>query len=863
MSLSQRPRKVAGKLLLSSSKESPESHINRQIPPLAHTPMYVWHKYWSRKTWNVVQEHIKTYCPENGIVFDPFAGSGVTALEALKLKRRAIVCDLLPIATEIIHLTIKPANLLKLQESFGRLEKRVKGKILKLYETPCRRCKKPIPFTCAVWDNGECVEIRYDGCPHCGDRREKNCLPVKVDLELLQNIEMRPVKGWYPKGKLYYPDGQPFKEKQKYESLDQLFTKRNLQALAWLMEAIEAEPHRELRDFLKAAFTSMVHLCSRMCPISEAGHFTPFSSAWIQHSYWFAKTSMEQNVWNKFEASVMGHQGILKAKAESNEQWRDAKIAHDVQQVLKGQADAYIHCGDAIQFMGDLRDQFNARMDYIFTDPPYDSAIQFGELAYLWTAWLKKDQGYLERIQSQEIVRNERQHKPFDVYHALLRNAFRGMFDILKPGGYLTVTFHNPTFKVRNATIYAATAAGFEFEHIHHQELARPSAKSLLQPLGSAQGDFYFRFHKPLEMLKARRPEEIDEHRFEKIVVDTTTRVLAERGEPTPYTILINAIDPELAKNGYFSQLHTGLDVQTVLKGHLEKEFTLVPVKLGSDEGQAWWLKDPNLVSRLTSIPLSERVERTVLAKLQQRGRVSFTDMWEAISLEFPNSLTSDSTSIKEALETYARPVSKGQWLLKPGYSEQHFRRAHTRMIAMLAEIGKKQGYEIWIGKREQADSITEAFSGRKGELRAYVDRSSLQGIRRIYNVREVEHIDVLWLKKDNVASAFEVESTTQMTEALKRGSNLEASVPKYMVIPQERDDQLMNKLNSPLFQQAFKKHNWKAIFFEALELAFVREKGRVNVENLASKKIEKQVDKKSLGLQLDLFVRETSEVYG
>ncbi|MBI5756556.1 MAG: hypothetical protein HZA12_06485 [Nitrospirae bacterium] len=60
---------------------------NRQIPPLAHTSMYLWHKYWSRKTWNVVGEYIKIYCPEGGIVFDPFAGSGITAMEALKNKR--------------------------------------------------------------------------------------------------------------------------------------------------------------------------------------------------------------------------------------------------------------------------------------------------------------------------------------------------------------------------------------------------------------------------------------------------------------------------------------------------------------------------------------------------------------------------------------------------------------------------------------------------------------------------------------------------------------------------------------------------------------------------------------------------------
>src|SRR5580704_15750672 len=93
-------------------------HINRQIPPEPHTAMYVWHKYWSRKTWNVVGEHIQTYTKPNQIVFDPFCGSGVVAIEAARHKRRAIVCDLNPAAARIGELTLRPVNTLKLLESF-------------------------------------------------------------------------------------------------------------------------------------------------------------------------------------------------------------------------------------------------------------------------------------------------------------------------------------------------------------------------------------------------------------------------------------------------------------------------------------------------------------------------------------------------------------------------------------------------------------------------------------------------------------------------------------------------------------------------------------------------------------------------
>src|SRR4030067_1214393 len=142
--------------------EKPEiNHLNRQIPPLAHTPMYNWHKFWSRKTWNVVSEFIKTYSKEGEIVFDPFAGSGVVGMEALKNKRRAIICDLLPVATEIARLTIKPVSETDLFNAFKRVEEKVKDKILGLYQTRCRKCGKELPFTCALWGNNEMVEVRY------------------------------------------------------------------------------------------------------------------------------------------------------------------------------------------------------------------------------------------------------------------------------------------------------------------------------------------------------------------------------------------------------------------------------------------------------------------------------------------------------------------------------------------------------------------------------------------------------------------------------------------------------------------------------------------------------------------------------
>jgi DNA modification methylase len=819
-----RLKKSDREVAVSKIAEVALDHLNRQIPPLAHTPMYIWHKFWARKTWNVVGEFIKTYCPEGGIVLDPFVGSGITATEALNNKRRAIVSDLNPIAAEMTRLTIKPVKEIELHDAFESVEQKVKNKIESLYLTKCRNCKKEIIFDCSIWRDNKCIEIRYQSCSHCGDRQGKDCQLSKYDKNILSEIEKKKIKEWYPTNKFYYPDGMPFKEKQQYNSVDELFTKRNLQALAWLMETIEEEPKKDLRDFLKMGFSSMVHLCSKMNPISEAGHFTPFSSAWIQHSYWYPSGPyMEQNVWNKFDSAINGHQGLLKAKAESNKFFKDIKIASSFEQVITGKADVYIYRGSCLDLMQKMPE---GSIDYIFTDPPYDASIQYGELSYMWVSWLKMNNDYLKNIVSNEIIRNERQHKDFAVYHSLLSASFQKMFKVLKPNHYLTLTFHNPTFKVRNATIRAGVFAGFEFQKIFHQELARPSAKSLLQPFGSAQGDFYLRFRKPPGKSTVSRPEEIDELRFEKIVVESTIALLAERAEPTPYTIIINYIDPVLARHAYFSSLHTGLDINNVLKNHLGKEFVLLPTKIGGAEGKLWWFKDTSIVPRLSEIPLTERVEQTVYRKLYEKGKVTFTEVWDAVSTEFPNSLTSDSTSILDALKIYARQVSGGFWMLKPEI--QHRINQHSEMIATLVLIGKKQGYDIWVGKREQQQKDNSLISQGK-RLSDYMTLKHLK-VDNAENQEVVEHIDLLWIRNRQITAIFEVESTTSMMSALMRGSNVDSAVDKFMILPEERETQFNNKMTSPLFKEHFENENWKVIFFDSLRAAYSKEKTDLDI---------------------------------
>src|SRR2546423_359332 len=62
---------------------------------------YGAHPYFTRRPSNVVRTYIERYSLAGDTVLDPFGGSGVTAIEALLLGRRAVHNDLNPFANFI------------------------------------------------------------------------------------------------------------------------------------------------------------------------------------------------------------------------------------------------------------------------------------------------------------------------------------------------------------------------------------------------------------------------------------------------------------------------------------------------------------------------------------------------------------------------------------------------------------------------------------------------------------------------------------------------------------------------------------------------------------------------------------------
>jgi hypothetical protein len=548
---------------------------------------------------------------------------------------------------------------------------------------------------------------------------------------------------------------------------------------------------------------------------------------------------MESNVWHLFLSSVCGPQGVIEGKMDSNNQIKTYKEAKKFSDLNDG-ANIFIKTHNALEIKDILPPN---SVDYVFTDPPYGGAIQYFELSTLWASWLKIDLDY-----NDEITINKNQNKDFEYYHKMLRASFKEIYRLLKPGKYMTVTFHSTDIKVWNSIIKAVVMVGFELEKIIYQPPARPSAKGLLQPYGSAVGDYYIRFRKP-EIDVLRTEKEIDLRTYELEVVDAAQRIIGERGEPTIYQYILNGIMAEL--QGGRKVPRGAKNIDEVLKEHIGREFELIPVKdeQGKTIGKKWWLKGVD-IAHFSEPTLSDRVENSVIRVLDSGIKVSFDDILQAIFIEFPNALTPETEKIKDVLEEYA-VMSEGKWQLKPNLRLNLTESMHNKMIYILASLGEEFGFDIWIGQKEQG----EVYEKTKLSSLVTIQRPTWRFVNTM-NWDRVNKIDVIWHEQGRIAFEFEVENTTTITGAISRGSNIPLNHTKrIIVIPKERENLLYRKMKDPMMHENIIKYQWQFIFYQDLENFFNKKKNKKISLNDFEKLFKIPKEKKQAQNSLNIYL--------
>lgn len=770
-------------------------HIEFAIPPDGNSAIYQWQKYWGRKPHNVVREFIENYCPPNGVVLDPFVGSGITAIEALRAGRRALVCDLNPMSADIINATINPLNLDDFTKLALKARELTRDKVQALYSHKCKHCEGKVQILATsvnVISNNkvEPIELRYNCKCRDGLIREK------IDESSYYNRFERQLDNegiWWPDTKLEYANGEPFNKREKYQFYRDLFTPRNLLALAYIWDVIENRDWKSSeKRILQTLFRSFVHLCSR---VSGDRRVRPLSAGWTQHSFWFAKNPVEINVWGAFDRKLTEYLAVITDWSSIRK--TPVKIARTIDEVLSGKADIFFTTQDCASFLRAIANS-KKKADYVFTDPPYNGMIQYGELSFMWNAWRSDmdNKTYLGNIEASELTENKGQHKKLPDYYQHLRAAFSQIADAVSPESYIHVTYSSPKVKYRNLTLRAARLAGLDFEKLHFQQSVRTSKKAIEQPFGSVFGDFIFRFFKPKS---ATVPARSRTQSLESIVNERTVYMLKHRGEATPINVITAECERELFKSGFF-------DDESALENDVEKIIKKSDRFKVDKEGLVAFKKG----SEYEGTPLSLRVEKTVREMLTASRVVTYTDIWTELLKEYPNSLTPDSSSITTALKKFASPKKGGLWEAK-----QEVMRGkstiHNRIILHCGKALQRKGFSLAVGKPEQSDGIFRGLSKSMGSIFNFLNKCETTGISK-QDLKRITNIDLIaWTDKKeselvSTIYCIEVETTTNFIDAfervapLLRQKNLDV---QFVIMIGSRLEELRNKMATKLTFQA------------------------------------------------------------
>lgn len=79
------------------------------------------------------------------------------------------------------------------------------------------------------------------------------------------------------------------------------------------------------------------------------------------------------------------------------------------------------------------------------------------------------------------------------------------------------------------------------------------------------------------------------------------------------------------------------------------------------------------------------------------------------------------------------------------------------------------------------------------------------------------EMIDMLWIKNKKIIYAIEIENSTNFTSAIQRASNLGNGINKYMVIPNQRENELLS-MKDEFFVDGVEKYNWKYLLYSDID---------------------------------------------
>lgn len=784
--------------------------INYALVEDKRPPMYTAMKYWGKKPHNIWSEFIECYCPVGGTVFDPFAGSAMVAFECAKLGRKSIAFDLNPLTSFIIEVMSSSFDKTLFIKEYSKIVAIVgndpvyKEHFIKEFEGENATVYN------YRWLSGKVVKIALESLTTDGKKRRFSIKADADDLRKAEEMNKLVIPYWFPDNKFPNTPSIKFKFIKDIggDGFQYLWTRRNLYILSRIFDEIMKQKDNVIKQQLLFGFIQTLHLSSKMVVPRNEKSKREFSGSWGRADYMVRSSSMEQNALIVFTRSCVEKQGVVSALTDASCSLPDNLKISDAIKSKKIRPKIDISYG--ITDIADIADIIAEKsVDFIITDPPYAGLVPYLDLSLIWLVWLQKlDSKYAPDLASEITIKKGQIGR--EEYRRRLTNAFKQLHRVLKDDGYIVITFHHKKLQEWNDFVQAVKIAGFKFDKVTHQYNRRSGESNVANPYGTSGADFYIR------CVKHRDVDFTDDiSGLNHFVIQKTIELIARRAEPTPYEIIIAGLIPEMLQAGYMKPIEVQEEILHILSEHEGTDKIFVRVKNDKTKaGDYWWFSKPEENINYPDRPLKDRVEETVLSFLRRKGSVKLDDVLSELFRTYPNGLTPDPRAIKFVLEKFAYQAA-GKWKLRDIVELESTK--HSMVIKKITFIGNKVGSSVYIGKREQPEPC-----GDGKHLYELADLQSLDILSKRYDaekIKRIEMIDTVWLSKldNSIECVFEVENSTGFISAIQRASNIEKAIPKFMVIPKERENELRNVKDS-YFVKGFTEYNWSYITYDEIE---------------------------------------------
>ena len=278
------------------------------------------------------------------------------------------------------------------------------------------RCKKygAIP----VFVSYTCKE----GCKPARDERRHNDSNKikyeyfhKYDLGKIHEIESSRIPYWYPRDRMMHaPENQECwgvkwrSGTSNFKTVDELFTKRNLWALAIIKNAIGNPGEGQISDALLFALQGILLINSKMCRAETTQ---------TQNGTYYLPAVFKELV----PLRSMGTKIRVISEASKERDIISTQVIISTQSATK------------------LENIPSNSVDYIFTDPPYAENVQYGELNFIWESWMSFDTHWHD----EEIIVNDFRGKSELDWANMMRKAMGECYRVLKPGRWLSLCYHD------------------------------------------------------------------------------------------------------------------------------------------------------------------------------------------------------------------------------------------------------------------------------------------------------------------------------------------------------------------------------------------------------------------------------------